>query len=469
MKFDFKAFIAKLKSVKVGKPDFSRIRNIFRKKGAADQPAKPLSGLGIVAAPPGADAGADDKTALTDTNLAAESQQNQPGDDAGISLEENKKKKFSLDSLKEVTGKINLKNMKGVTGKINIDSLKEFAANIKKPNMKFSIGQVKVWLAKFRAKLQDGSLAAGLANLPKSVQAEGGDIWTWIDRNKVLINCSVIVVCSLMLANLIASLTLPFIPNTPMTRPPEVSRNKQVTLAKYNRIYTRNLFNEKGLIPDPSVPVHDPNAPAVKTSLPLNLLGTIILKDEIKSIASIEDRGQRAVIAVRVNEPLSKDTVVTRIEKSKVTFYNKKTARNEYIDIPQKKTQLRTTGRTAPKSSSSRGGNGVTFVSETEVKIDRSAVDKALANFSKVLTDARCVPNMQNGRPFGFKCFQIVPGSIYDQLGLKNNDVICEINGEPLNNPAQAMSMFQKLQSARKIELCIVTNGKRRDVTYEIQ
>lgn len=372
-----------------------------------------------------------------------------------------------LTKLTELTGKIKKPNVTNLADKTKIT---EWTGKLKQPGFRPSIGAFKVFLAKLSSKFQkNGGRPAGFAPLPKSVQAPSTDIWSIIEKRKIPITCAAIILCSFIIADLVATLILPFIPNTPMTKRPATAQRKKVNLNQYNQIYSRNLFNEKGLIPDPRTPIHDPDAPAVKTSLPLNLLGTIILKDEIKSVASVEDRSQQAVIAVRINENINSNVVVTKIETNKVTFYNKNTSRNEYIDIPQKRSQL-TTRQGAPKKfTPAASGKGVNFVSETEVKVDRKAVDAALANFSEILTQARCVPHMENGRANGFRCFQIVPGSIYDQLGIKNQDVICAINGEPLNNPAQAIAMFQKLQTARKIELCIITNGQRRDVNYEIQ
>ena len=69
----------------------------------------------------------------------------------------------------------------------------------------------------------------------------------------------------------------------------------------------------------------------------------------------------------------------------------------------------------------------------------------------------------------GFRCFQIVPGSIYDRLGLKNNDVVCGINGEKIDNPGKAFELFNTLQTQKHFELCVRRGGRETTMVYDIQ
>ena len=61
------------------------------------------------------------------------------------------------------------------------------------------------------------------------------------------------------------------------------------TLEDYNDIFSRNLFNSAGTIPGEEV--SNPNllsdqGPPVRTSLPFDLVGTMIMRDELRSIAT---------------------------------------------------------------------------------------------------------------------------------------------------------------------------------------
>jgi general secretion pathway protein C len=96
-------------------------------------------------------------------------------------------------------------------------------------------------------------------------------------------------------------------------------------------------------------------------------------------------------------------------------------------------------------------------------------VDKALSDINNILTQARAVPNFENGVASGYKLFQIVPGSIYDKLGLQNGDVITGLNGEPINDPGKAFEMMSQLKTSNHLELQVRKEGKPASTyTYDI-
>jgi general secretion pathway protein C len=121
-------------------------------------------------------------------------------------------------------------------------------------------------------------------------------------------------------------------------------------------------------------------------------------------------------------------------------------------------------------SPSKPSAGGITDLGDNHKVIDRREVDRVMGNFNQVLTQARCVPNLEGGRPAGYRCFQIEPGSIYDKLGLKDNDVICGINGQPVNDPAAAFNMLNTLKSSstRNVELCVNRGGRVMNMQIDI-
>lgn len=242
---------------------------------------------------------------------------------------------------------------------------------------------------------------------------------------------------------------------------------KAKTLAAYDRILSRNLFNERGLIPDVDDVNSGFNGPPVRTSLPLQLTGVILVSDELKSVASIEDKSRNQVVAVRVNDSIKPEVIVQKIESDKVIFINHQSGRREYVDLPKDVYSLSV--KKGGSSSAPSAGSGIQATSETHFVIDRTEVDKSLANLNEILTQARCVPNFENGRPSGYRCFQIVPGSIYDKLGMKDNDVICGINGEPVADPTRAFEMLGKLKTTNNLELCLNRNGRVMNMNYDIR
>ena len=54
------------------------------------------------------------------------------------------------------------------------------------------------------------------------------------------------------------------------------------------------------------------------------------------------------------------------------------------------------------------------------------------------------------GQVDGFTLVDIMPGSIYEQLGLQRNDVIKGVNGEGVNSPTKAMELYKSLPKRLK-------------------
>ncbi len=111
---------------------------------------------------------------------------------------------------------------------------------------------------------------------------------------------------------------------------------------------------------------------------------------------------------------------------------------------------------------------GVTKISDTQYKVDRSEVDRALNNLAQVATEARIVPSFKNGVANGFKMFSIKPGSIYSKIGLQNGDVIHKINGYEMNSPDKALEIYQKLKDATSVQIELERRGTGMTVNYNI-
>lgn len=127
-------------------------------------------------------------------------------------------------------------------------------------------------------------------------------------------------------------------------------------------------------------------------------------------------------------------------------------------------------GRAAgPKGLAAARDAAVRRIGEDHFLIARDEVDHQLANLSQVFTQMRAVPNLRDGRTDGFRIFAIRRGSIFQRIGLRNNDVVRRINGVELNDPARAMGLLQELQGATRLEVDVLRGGEPRTLSYEIR
>ncbi len=380
-----------------------------------------------------------------------------------MSFGKNLKDKFA--KLKQSIGKPKLPKMPKVSapklkGGGAFSSIKDKLnpENWKKPNFnKDSLKLNKENLAQWRDKWSNG--LNNISNL--SFDRIPRD-FKFSDSSLLYMNIAAVAAISYFTADLAATIINPKIPERTVIKRKAGSSQKPKSIDDYAAIRERKLF---GKIPKTDGADPDFSGPAVKSNLPLDLVGIILVQDRLKSVASINVRSANKVVSIRVNDPIKDGVILREIEESRIIFTNKRTNRKEYIELPKSKKSLRTSGPVKKASV----GSGITKVSDTQMSIDRSAVDKALGNLSTIMTQAKCSPHTENGRPAGFRCYNIVPGSIYDQIGMKNGDIICGINGEELNDMGKALKLFQELKTSNRIELCLKRNRQTMNMVYDIQ
>jgi general secretion pathway protein C len=115
------------------------------------------------------------------------------------------------------------------------------------------------------------------------------------------------------------------------------------------------------------------------------------------------------------------------------------------------------------------GGEGINKVSENEYAIEQKKIQWVQEHLNEVATDARIVPAFKDGKSDGFKLFSIRPGSVYQQIGLQNGDVIQKINGYEMNSPDKALEVYGKLRDARAITVQLERRGAPKTLTYQIR
>ncbi|MDX8406117.1 MAG: PDZ domain-containing protein [Mariprofundus sp.] len=101
--------------------------------------------------------------------------------------------------------------------------------------------------------------------------------------------------------------------------------------------------------------------------------------------------------------------------------------------------------------------------------MSRTRLQHQMQNLPLLLTQARVIPNMVNGKAAGFVITDIVPGSLYQQAGLQNGDILTKVNGQLITNPGQAMQLYQTLQQASTIDLELTRAGQVQQVHYDIR
>jgi len=197
----------------------------------------------------------------------------------------------------------------------------------------------------------------------------------------------------------------------------------------------------------------------------LILVGTAFGSDNL-NYAIFEDRSQekgRQEI-VRLGENVFNYGRLKKIERSSVEI--ERGSVNYTVTMPeisQSTDNSRKQAREIPESSFAKQ------IGEREYILDSRRIQKALENPQQILTHARLLPNIKDGRQEGFSVSEVVPGGIYSSLGLRNGDILLRINGLEMSNPEVAIQAISGLKGMSNIDLDVIRNGRKISMNYRIR
>jgi membrane-associated protease RseP (regulator of RpoE activity) len=109
-----------------------------------------------------------------------------------------------------------------------------------------------------------------------------------------------------------------------------------------------------------------------------------------------------------------------------------------------------------------RIGNQITVDSRYRDRIVREELPK-------VLMEASSEPVMENGQIVGFRLFQFEENSMFHKLGMKDGDVVTEINGVPLNNVTRTVQLLNGLRGENAVKVKVVRNGSPTSLDLSVK
>lgn len=219
-------------------------------------------------------------------------------------------------------------------------------------------------------------------------------------------------------------------------------------LSDYSTILERGLFGEgKG----PS------SSPAAVESSMYRLIGTI--EGASFSGAVLEDASGQAFY--RLNQKLPDGSQIIKVQRDKIVLRRADSSTTEIQVVDD--TKIVNVSR--PVAT----GGGVRKLSEGKFMVDQREVTASTENVNQLLTQARALPYMEQGKTVGFRISEIVPGSLYEKIGLLNGDIIQKINSQDVDDPAKFFQMYQSLKEERSISIDLMRGGQRQTLNYEIR
>jgi general secretion pathway protein C len=220
-------------------------------------------------------------------------------------------------------------------------------------------------------------------------------------------------------------------------------------LSDYSSILERGLFGDgKGPSSGPA---------AAETYTAYTLIGTI--EGESFAGAVLADATNQQAF-YRRGEKLPDGARIVKVTRDRVSL---KRPDGETVEIQiVDDTKIVNVAKAVP-------ANGVRKVGEGRFMVDQREIASSAENLSQVLTQARALPYMEAGKTVGFRISEIVPGSIYEKIGLVNGDVVQRVNSQDVDDPGKFFQLYQGLKDEKRISIDLLRNGQRQSLNYDVR
>ena len=235
----------------------------------------------------------------------------------------------------------------------------------------------------------------------------------------------------------------------------------------YEVIVDRDIFNA---VKQAAAPAPAPPPPA--TDLHLKLVG-VSLATWTKPFAILEDQNTHDQAVYQLGNQIPDAGELTTVQKTKVIINHNGTLVTLEMETNQPDQSAGAVPPQAPIMAAMppmpEFNRDVRRVGPNDFMISRAAVDRNLQNMGQLFTQMRAIPNMQDGKTDGFRISEVVPGSLFSQMGLRNGDVIASIGGQDLNDPTQAIALLNSLRTSNALSITLNRHGRPVEFNYQIQ
>ena len=221
------------------------------------------------------------------------------------------------------------------------------------------------------------------------------------------------------------------------------------------KILERNLFNASLLAPARPVEV-DEDLQA--TQLPLDLIGTIASPNPQLSRAVIEDQETRKHEVVRLHGDVKEGKAkLMRIERRRVVLSENGELRELAFADNQGPPPMPKARASKRPSRKSRGAQRRSARNRSPARPPEPPpnLEEVIRNPAQLFSQARILPKYEDGQMVGVEVSAIQAGSLFEQAGIKDGDVITELNGIKINSPEESATILSELAGADELAITI--------------
>ncbi|NWF66099.1 MAG: PDZ domain-containing protein [Campylobacterales bacterium] len=127
------------------------------------------------------------------------------------------------------------------------------------------------------------------------------------------------------------------------------------------------------------------------------------------------------------------------------------------------------------EKSSTKVAQSVSLPIDTQVStngavrvVGKREIQKYRENFNSIWDNIAIKEIVNNGVIEGFKVLSIKSDSIFNQLGLKANDVIKAVNNKEIKNYSDAFKIYNNIDNMESLKLTIIRDNQVKELEYEV-
>jgi general secretion pathway protein C len=195
------------------------------------------------------------------------------------------------------------------------------------------------------------------------------------------------------------------------------------------------------------------------------VLGVIASQSPGNGVALMKSVQGGETLAVRDGQRLGAGVTVRSITRDFVLLdvygHTEKVKVGEQVD-----TAAAATAATHPLATAS---GGLERVGNT-VRLSSTFRDQVVkGQLSQIMMQAAAVPDYANGELIGFTLKEIDKGSVFEQAGFVDGDVVTAIDGQRLSDVGRAIRVLQSLKTVERAEVTFVRGGAEQTVQIVVQ
>ncbi len=244
--------------------------------------------------------------------------------------------------------------------------------------------------------------------------------------------------------------------------------------ATLNQVRSINIFRTNTGLGGPKKVADSKCEEAQQASnLPIKLVNTVVLQDQVKSLASVQVRSDRDLQEVRIGDQISNLAKIFKIGRLEILIKNLESGVCESISSDKLRDTVRSPISVMSPAASreykaTRKMPGIENVGN-KFNISKKLLDEKMKDIAAILTQARAIKIQNPDGTMAFKLTEIDPEGIFPYIGLQNEDIITSINGKPIYDMNEVMSLFARIKNLDKLQLGVKRDGAESNLDYNIQ